>query len=231
MTVETKRSTWLYDVFKALVTLALIIIVVDLALQAQETLTEPPELAVSAPQAEATVAGPEAEATVGTPGAEATVAQPETEATVAEPEAEATVTQPETEATGGEAGAEATMGTPEAEATVAEPGIEATEGTPEAEATVAEPEAEATPQAEATVVEPGAGEATPISSGAPPGQVYVVQRGDWLKKIAEQFWGDQELYTLIVEATNAKAAEDSTFRVITNPNRIYPEQKLWIPDR
>jgi len=222
MTVETKRSTWLYDVFKALVTLALIIIVVDLALQAQETLTEPAELAVSAPQTEATVgepeteatvAEPEAEATVGTPGAEATVAQPETEATVAEPEAEATVTQPETEATGGEAGAEATM------------------GTPEAEATVAEPEAEATPQAEATVVEPGAGEATPISSGAPPGQVYVVQRGDWLKKIAEQFWGDQELYTLIVEATNAKAAEDSTFRVITNPNRIYPEQKLWIPDR
>ena len=80
-------------------------------------------------------------------------------------------------------------------------------------------------------MEPGAGEATPASSGAPPGQVYVVQRGDWLKKIAEQFWGDQELYTLIVEATNAKAAEDATFRVITNPNRIYPEQKLWIPDR
>lgn len=186
MTVETKRNTWLYDVFKALVTLALIIIVVDLALQAQDALTEPAQLVVSAPQAEATVG------------------EPETEPTVAGPEAEATV------------------GTPQAEATV---------GAAEGEATVGTPEAEATPQAEATVVEPGAGEATPASSGAPPGQVYVVQRGDWLKKIAEQFWGDQELYTLIVEATNAKAAEDATFRVITNPNRIYPEQKLWIPDR
>ena len=186
MTVETKRSTWLYDVFKALVTLALIIIVVDLALQAQEALTEPAELAVSEPQAEATVGEPEAEATVSGPEAEATLGEPQAEATV------------------GEAGAEAT---------------------------VAEPEAEATPQAEATVVEPGAGEATPASSGAPPGQVYVVQRGDWLKKIAEQFWGDQELYTLIVEATNAKAAEDSTFRVITYPNLIYPDEKLWIPDR
>jgi len=231
MTVETKRSTWLYDVFKALVTLALIIIVVDLALQAQEALTEPADLAVSAPQAEATVGEPQAEATVAGPEAEATVGTPGAGATVAEPGAEATVGTPEAGATVAEPGAEATVAEPEAGATVAEPGAEATVGTPQAEATVGEPEAEATPQAEATVAEPGAGEATPASSGAPPGQVYVVQRGDWLKKIAEQFWGDQELYTLIVEATNAKAAEDDTFRVITRPNLIYPGEKLWIPDR
>ena len=31
---------------------------------------------------------------------------------------------------------------------------------------------------------------------------------------------------LIVDATNAKAAEDSTFRKITNPELIYPGQKL-----
>ena len=113
-----------------------------------------------------------------------------------------------------------------AEAIPTESEAGSTPSEPEAEATVAEPGAE-----EATPSEPTAGEETPAGSEALPGQVYVVQRGDWLKKIAEQFWGDEELYILIVEATNAKAAEDSTFSVITNPNRIYPEQKLWIPDR
>jgi nucleoid-associated protein YgaU len=76
----------------------------------------------------------------------------------------------------------------------------------------------------------GAAEA-PTGSQVSQGNVYVVKRGDWLKKIAQALWGDGNLYMLIVDATNAKAAEDSTFRKITNPDLIYPGQKLWIPDR
>jgi nucleoid-associated protein YgaU len=208
MTVETNRSGVGYDLFKVLVTLALMLIIVIVALAAQNASQagEPPS---EGPSEELAVGGTEAKAepTVGTTGTEATVAGAEAEPTVAGTEAEPTV---------GGAEAEATATAPEAEATV---------GAPEAEATAAAPEGEA------TVEEPGAGEGTPVSSGAPAGQLYVVRDRDWLMNIALRFWGDPDLYPLIVEATNAKAAEDPTFRVITNPNRIYPEQKLWIPDR
>jgi nucleoid-associated protein YgaU len=40
-----------------------------------------------------------------------------------------------------------------------------------------------------------------------------------------------KLYTLIIEGTNAKAAVDPTFAKITDPDRIEPGQKLWIPAR
>jgi heat shock protein HslJ len=36
-------------------------------------------------------------------------------------------------------------------------------------------------------------------------------------------------YPVIVEATNAKAAEDDTFALITNPDLIEVGQKLWLP--
>jgi heat shock protein HslJ len=69
---------------------------------------------------------------------------------------------------------------------------------------------------------------------APPGQasdgeVYTVQAGDWLSKLAEKYYGDPRAYPMIVEATNAKATEDSSFTVIDNPDLIKVGQKLWIP--
>jgi carbonic anhydrase len=61
------------------------------------------------------------------------------------------------------------------------------------------------------------------------GQAYTVQAGDWLSKIAEKYYGDVMAYPLIVEATNAKAKEDSSFATITDPDMIEVGQKLWIP--
>jgi hypothetical protein len=61
------------------------------------------------------------------------------------------------------------------------------------------------------------------------GQAYTVRWGDWLLKLARRFYGDSRLYTRIVDGTNAKAAVDSTFRRIRNPNYIRAGQKLWIP--
>lgn len=61
------------------------------------------------------------------------------------------------------------------------------------------------------------------------GQAYVVQTGDWLSKLADKFYGDPQAWQVIVEATNAKAASDSAFAPITDPNLIEVGQKLWIP--
>ena len=63
----------------------------------------------------------------------------------------------------------------------------------------------------------------------PTGAEYVVQAGDWLAKIAREVYGDPLAYPAIVEATNARAAEDSSFAVIADPNLIEVGQKLWIP--
>jgi len=61
------------------------------------------------------------------------------------------------------------------------------------------------------------------------GEVYIVQADDWLSKIAQKTYGDIFAYPVIVEATNAKAAEDSSFATITNPDVIEVGQKLWLP--
>ncbi len=61
------------------------------------------------------------------------------------------------------------------------------------------------------------------------GQAYIVKQGDWLTTLAQTFYGDWKLYTLIIEGTNAKAAVDPSFTKITNPDLIEPGQKLWIP--
>jgi hypothetical protein len=58
----------------------------------------------------------------------------------------------------------------------------------------------------------------------------VVQADDWLSKIADKFFGDVLAFPTIVEATNAKAAFDSTYVVIENPNIIEPGWKLCIPN-
>ena len=68
---------------------------------------------------------------------------------------------------------------------------------------------------------------------APPrqegGQEYIVQTDDWLSKLAEKFYGDAQAYQAIVAATNARSAQDSSFSVISDPNRIEVGQKLFIP--
>lgn len=61
------------------------------------------------------------------------------------------------------------------------------------------------------------------------GQAYIVQADDWLSKLAQKFYGDMFTYPVIVDATNAKAATDSSFDVIDNPDLIEIGQKLWIP--
>ena len=71
------------------------------------------------------------------------------------------------------------------------------------------------------------------SMASPPQQegdnTYVVQANDWLSKIAEKNYGDVFAWPVIWKATNAKAAEDDSFAVITDPNTIEVGQKLWIP--
>jgi LysM repeat protein len=76
--------------------------------------------------------------------------------------------------------------------------------------------------------------AASLAAAAPPGQetdgqVYVVQKDDWLSKIADKYYANMFAYPVIVEATNAKAAEDASFAVIENPDLIEIGQKLWIP--
>ena len=73
-----------------------------------------------------------------------------------------------------------------------------------------------------------------VSAAAPPpqegGQVYVVAKDDWMSKLADKSYGDVFAWPAIWLATNAKAAEDSNFDVIENPDRIEIGQQLWIPD-
>ncbi len=76
-------------------------------------------------------------------------------------------------------------------------------------------------------------QAAPLSAAPPTqtgGQEYIVQAGDWLSKIAQKFYGDPQQYQKIVDATNEKAKTDSSFAVITDPNKIEVGQKLWIPE-
>ncbi|MDM8520913.1 bifunctional 2',3'-cyclic-nucleotide 2'-phosphodiesterase/3'-nucleotidase [Anaerolineales bacterium HSG6] len=61
------------------------------------------------------------------------------------------------------------------------------------------------------------------------GEDYVVQADDWLSKIAERFYGDVSAWEQIVEATNAKAAEDGSYIAIEDANIIEVGRKLWIP--
>ncbi len=75
----------------------------------------------------------------------------------------------------------------------------------------------------------GVAQAAPPAQTEAEGQEYVVQADDWLSKIADKFYGDILAYPTIVEATNAKAAEDDSFAVIDNPDVIEIGQKLWIP--
>jgi hypothetical protein len=63
------------------------------------------------------------------------------------------------------------------------------------------------------------------------GQEYVVQGGDSLYRIAEQFYGNGNSWPVILEATNAKAQTDRSFTTINNPRQLRVGQKVWIPAR
>ena len=57
----------------------------------------------------------------------------------------------------------------------------------------------------------------------------IVQSGDTLSTIAGRVYGDIAVFQSIVAATNAKAATDSTYTAIANPNVISVGWKLCIP--
>ncbi len=61
------------------------------------------------------------------------------------------------------------------------------------------------------------------------GQDYVVQVDDWLSKLADKFYGNIFAFPAIVEATNTRASEDSSYTFITDPDVIEVGQKLYIP--
>lgn len=71
----------------------------------------------------------------------------------------------------------------------------------------------------------------PPTPAAGAGEAYTVVSGDWLIRLSERHYGNPDEYMRIVEATNAKAATDPTYRRIANPNLIMPGQKLRIPPK
>ena len=51
-------------------------------------------------------------------------------------------------------------------------------------------------------------------------QYHVVQKGDTLSKIADEYYGDKMLYPQIFEANQD---------ILTDPDKITPGQRLLIP--
>ena len=73
-----------------------------------------------------------------------------------------------------------------------------------------------------------------VASAAPPSPVdceqdYTVALADWLSKLADLFYGDALAYPAIALATNMKAAEDSSYAIIVDPDLIEPGWKLCVP--
>jgi len=72
----------------------------------------------------------------------------------------------------------------------------------------------------------------PTALAAPPaqeGQDYVVVADDWLSKLADKYLGNSMAYPAIVDATNKKNAEDSSYAKIANPDLIEVGWKVYIP--
>jgi simple sugar transport system substrate-binding protein len=74
---------------------------------------------------------------------------------------------------------------------------------------------------------PAAALAAPLPQAE--GQSYVIQKDDWLSKLAEKYLGNVNAWPAIVLATNQKAETDNSFAKIENPDVIEPGWKVWIP--
>jgi peptide/nickel transport system substrate-binding protein len=75
---------------------------------------------------------------------------------------------------------------------------------------------------------PGAALAAPAPQ-AKEGQSYVIQKADWLSKLADKYLGNVDAWPAIMVATNEKAAADASFHAIDNPDIVEPGWKIWIP--
>jgi CubicO group peptidase (beta-lactamase class C family) len=62
------------------------------------------------------------------------------------------------------------------------------------------------------------------------GQAYIVQAADSLSTLAEDFYQNHAAWPAIQIATNAKAAQDSRFTPIEEPDQLSAGQLIWIPD-
>ncbi|MBU0495224.1 MAG: LysM peptidoglycan-binding domain-containing protein [Chloroflexi bacterium] len=60
-----------------------------------------------------------------------------------------------------------------------------------------------------------------VADAAPEPRIYVVQRGDYLEKIAKELYGDWQRWKDIYEANRDQ---------IKDPNLIQPGQELRIPE-
>jgi hypothetical protein len=63
----------------------------------------------------------------------------------------------------------------------------------------------------------------------PEGEIYIVQDGDWLSKIAEEHYDDPLAYPAIVQLNNKKAADDRSLTVIADPDFIEVGWSIYIP--
>ncbi len=61
------------------------------------------------------------------------------------------------------------------------------------------------------------------------GNLYTVQKDDWLSKIAEKEYGDSLAYTAIMHFNNLKAAEDSSISKIDDPNTLEVGWTIFLP--
>ncbi|MFN4147084.1 MAG: peptidoglycan-binding protein LysM [Runella sp.] len=59
-----------------------------------------------------------------------------------------------------------------------------------------------------------------VETPAPEAQYHTVEKGDWLSKIAQKYYGDATKYNIIFEANKP---------MLTHPDKIYPGQVLRIP--
>ncbi|MBI1877077.1 MAG: serine hydrolase, partial [Chloroflexi bacterium] len=68
------------------------------------------------------------------------------------------------------------------------------------------------------------------AQGQEGGQAYTVQAEDSLSWLAEEFYQNYAAWPAIQIATNAKAAVDSRFTAIEDPDQLSAGQLIWIPD-
>jgi len=61
------------------------------------------------------------------------------------------------------------------------------------------------------------------------GSNYTIQADDWLSKLAEKEYGEPLAYPAIVYYTNEKAAADSTYNTIDNPDLIEVGWVIYLP--